>query len=82
MTNVRIDGRTIDINFARIVYCCRVCGSELKKRDAGLVCIANPEHRRFIHRDELAGIKNKQQENIEALTKFYQIVDGQVVIKE
>lgn len=79
---IKINGELINIDFARIVYRCAVCHSELKKQNAGLVCARDTKHRRFIHQREVEAIKaqrTKEQANIEA---NYEIRDGQIVPKK
>ena len=49
---VRIDGQTVNVHFARIVYRCAVCLSVLQVLDHGLKCKVDTTHRGFVHRDE------------------------------
>jgi hypothetical protein len=79
---IRIQGKLINIDFARIVYRCRECLGELRKRDAGLVCINDSGHRGFVHRDEAAQITQEQAEQLEQVEAVYEVIDGQVVAKE
>ena len=79
--SIKIDGKIYDLFTARIVHRCAECFSELELFGAGMRCKENHEHRRFLHRDEVAEILNRQNQNIESLKEVYQIIDGKVVIK-
>lgn len=79
---MRINGETVSVIVARAVYRCEECLAALKRRDAGLVCTANPAHRGFIEQKEAAAIEQAQKQNINQLSEFYQIIDGKVVIRD
>lgn len=79
--SIKINGQDVNIDFARIVYRCAECLGRLRRKDAGLVCCNNEQHRGFIHRNEAATVAAErvaQMENVEAV---YEIVDGQIVVK-
>lgn len=78
---IKIGGAWYMTAFARIVFRCEECLGELRNRNAGLCCKANPEHRGFIHRDRAAEIEASQAANQTELNQFYEIQDGKVVIK-
>lgn len=79
--DIKIDGRSINIYLARMVYRCGECFGDLERSGAGLRCQANNEHRGFIHRDVAKKIQQQQAQNVEALSEIYEIIDGKVVIK-
>ena len=78
---LKIGGKLVNILLARIVYKCEECHGDLKRVDMGLKCIANPNHRGFIHRDEAEAIQARQAKNVEQLEQVYEIVDGKVTVK-
>ena len=78
---VKINGEWINIAFARIVYRCAVCHSELKRRDAGLVCIRDDSHRRFIKQADAEKIQRGWRRNQSDLNQFYIIKNGKVELK-
>lgn len=78
---IRIEGRRVNIHLARLVYRCAHCYGPLEKKEFGLKCQADPEHRGFVHRNVVAQIQAAQQENVEELESIYQIKDGKVVIR-
>lgn len=80
--SIRIKGKEINIDFARIVYRCEECLGKLRRKDAGLVCTKDENHRGFIHRDEAEKIAAKHNEEMEQVESAYEIVDGQIVAKE
>jgi len=79
--HIRIDGKRVDINLARIVYRCRQCSGKLKRHNFGLKCKGNSTHRGFIHRDRVSKIERQQQQNINQLEEIYIIRDGKVTVK-
>ena len=78
---MRIGGEVVNKIVARYAYRCAECLSELKYHNNGLACSANVAHQGFVHKKEAARIAELQKENIKELEKFYEIVDGKVVIK-
>lgn len=79
---ITINGERVNIDYARIVYKCAECLGDLKRHNAGLVCKTDPNHRRFIHRNEGAKIKAMQAEQLKQVAAIYEIVDGQITTKE
>jgi hypothetical protein len=79
---IKINDKRVDLFSARIVYRCEACHAPLKLHNAGLICTENPQHRGFIHRNEVARIQAQQATNINQLSDFYEIVNGKVVIKQ
>jgi len=79
---IRINGKLVNIDFARIVYRCAECLGQLRKRDCGLICDSDDSHRGFIHRDEVAAIAAEQAKQLTDVETAYEIVDGQIVAKE
>jgi hypothetical protein len=79
--DIKIDGRRIDVNLARIVYKCENCFGDLERYGMGLRCKNNPEHRGFIHRDRVREIQQQQAQNLGALNEVYEIINGKVVKK-
>lgn len=78
---VKIGDKRVDLFSAKIVYKCEQCHAQLSYKGAGLVCSANPSHKGFIHRNEVRAIREKQAQNVNQLSDFYQIVNGKVVLK-
>ena len=78
---IKINGQWVNNYYACIVYKCADCFGDLERSGAGLRCKGNHEHRRFVHRDEVAELRKQQAHNVEALEEFYQIIDGKVTIK-
>lgn len=76
---IKIQGESINIDFARIVYRCIECFGELKRQDAGLVCVNDTTHRRFIHQRDVEAIKAEQARQLADVESAYKIKDGQVV---
>lgn len=58
---IQIQGRRLDIRLARIKYLCIHCLSGLRRRDAGLVCIANENHYGFIHKSEAEKLTTEER---------------------
>lgn len=79
---IKINGHWVDIAFARIVYRCAECHGELKRHNAGLICAANPNHRRFIHQRDVETIRARQAKELADVESAYEIKDGQIVPKE
>lgn len=79
--NLKIGGKLVNINLARIVYKCEECYGDLKRVDMGLKCVTNSNHRGFIHRDEVKAIQARQTQNVEQLEQVYEVVDGKVKVK-
>ena len=79
---IRINGKSVNVYFARIVYRCRECLCKLEIRRAGLECLKDETHRGFIHKDEATKIQAEQEEQIQKIEAVYEIVDGQLVAKE
>lgn len=79
---IKINGRWLDISFARIVYRCAVCHGPLKRHNAGLICADNPNHRRFIHQRDVEVIEAQQTKEMADIESAYEIKDGQIVPKK
>lgn len=79
---VHINGQWVNIDFARLVYRCAECHGELKRHNAGLVCVNDPNHRRFIHQNDVAAIEAKQAKQMAEVEDVYEIKDGKIVVKE
>jgi DNA-directed RNA polymerase subunit RPC12/RpoP len=79
--SIKINGKILNIHFARIAYRCEECLGELELHNAGIRCKAQCGGRGFITKAEAEAIKQNQTQNIETLKEFYQIIDGKVVIK-
>lgn len=79
---VKIGGKRIDIYTARIVYKCAECFGDLERHNFGLRCKDSHEHRRFLHRDEVAEIQQQQREQMAEVQLAYKIVNGEIVYKE
>ena len=78
---ITIAGKRLNIHYARLVYRCEVCHSNLERHNAGLKCVANHDHRGFIHRNEATQIQATQQANVNTLKDFYVVKDGKVELK-
>ena len=78
---ININGEWVNIHYARLVYRCAICLSGLKRVDAGLKCKQDESHRGFVHQTEVKRLEAQQQQNIQELEQFYDIVDGKVIIK-
>lgn len=79
---IKINGKTLNLYFAKQVYRCAECLSPLRYRNSGLACSENDEHRGFIHREEAEAIRARQEANVEKLSSVYEIVDGKVVVRD
>lgn len=79
---VHINGRRLNIDFARLVYRCAECHGPLAKRGGGLICANDQTHRRFIHQFDVAAIEAERVKQLEQIETVYQIVDGQLVAKD
>lgn len=79
---VRIGGKEYNVHFARIVFKCGECLGDLRIRDHGLVCEADANHRGYIHRKEAEQLRAEQQQQMTEIEAVYEIVDGQIVVKE
>ena len=78
---IKIKGKLVNIHLARITYKCQVCHGSLERHNMGLRCIANRNHRGFVHQKQVEQVSKAQQENIKQLSSFYEIVNGKVIIK-
>lgn len=78
--DILICGNLVNVHLAKIVYKCSECFDDLERVNMGLKCVGNPEHRGFIHRDEAQQIKDRQAQNVDALSEVYKIIDGKVVV--
>lgn len=79
---IHINGQWVNIDFARIVYRCAECYSELKRQGAGLVCVRDDKHRRFIHQRDVETIRARQAKDLADVESAYEIKDGQIIPKE
>lgn len=84
---VRIKGRTVDINLAKLVYRCAECvragqPGQLKRDGFGLVCAAGCTVKDFIHRDEAREIEAAIAAGETSVAEFYEIKDGIIVPRE
>lgn len=78
---IHIKGKLYNVHFARIVFKCEECFSDLRLRNHGLVCTANEEHRGFIHRKNVEQLRAERAKNVEVLKEIYEIKDGKIVVK-
>ena len=79
--SIKIQGKQVNIYFARLVYRCAECYGELAIKNFGLVCKAHPGHRFYVHQREVEALEEKQAKNVNELSNIYDIVDGKVVVK-
>lgn len=76
--DIKIQGNVININLAKIVYRCEECHSKLRRRDFGLVCSTDPDHRGFIHRDRVAELQTEQEKLLDQVQQDFVIEDGMI----
>ncbi len=79
---IKIEGRVLNILFAKIVYRCAICHCKLERRRVGLECLLDETHRGFVHRDDAKKIKAKVDEQTNEIEAAYEIVGGVIVAKE
>lgn len=73
---MRIGGQVVDKINARFDYRCAECLGELRYKDSGLCCKAQPEHRFFVHKREVPTIQALRQERTASVEAIYEIIDG------
>jgi len=78
---VKIGGELVNVAFARIAYRCAECLGELTRRDAGLVCASDDNHRGFIKQAKAAEIKLERIKQLTKIEDTYKIVDGEIVAR-
>lgn len=86
-TTVRIKGKTVDINLAKLVYRCAECvqagqPGQLKREGFGLVCAAGCKMKDFIHRDEARDIESTIRNGEGSVAEFYYIDDDRIEFRE
>lgn len=82
VVNIRIKGKKVDQSYAVVMYRCRECLGRLRKRDAGLTCLDDEDHRGFIHKREAEKIFQAEVDKQTKIEAVYKIVDGVIVVKE
>lgn len=79
---IKIDGERIDQSYAVVMYRCKVCLGRLRKRDAGLACLCDEDHRGYIHKKEAAEAIEALAEKQAKIEAVYEVVDGIIKVKE
>lgn len=72
-------GDWVDISLVVLVYRCEECHSKLRRKDAGVVCCENPDHKHFIHRNEVAQIEAKEADDLKQAQEDYATQNGELV---
>lgn len=83
VVNIRIGGKKVDQSYAVVMYRCKECFARLKKRDAGLICLRDPDHQGYIHKKEAEEIFRFEAEKQTKIQAVYEIdKNGIIVVKE
>lgn len=75
-STMRIGGQVVDKINARYDYRCAECLGELRYRDNGLCCKAEPSHRFFVHKRDVPDIQALRDQEMSEISASYEIVDG------
>lgn len=73
---MRIGDQVVDKINARYDYRCAECLGELRYRDNGLCCKAEPSHRFFIRKRDVPAVQALRDQEAADISVNYEIVDG------